>query len=130
MTINFSQKLSDNLRHMLDVRGHTQAWLAAETDIPVATVSRYLNGIHNPKVDYVARMAEALNVSMDYLLGLSMSSIPDKPPSPEIFTLIAGYERADAHTKKMIWMQLEMVLTDEEKALAPKQYQEQKTEAV
>ena len=129
MAMNFSQKLRDNLRHILDIRGHNQSWLAAETDIPEATVSRYLNGIHNPKVDYVARMAAALNTSVDYLLGLSASSIPDRPPSPEILALIAGYERADAHTKKMIWMQLELVLTDEEKALAPKQSQGQKTEA-
>lgn len=30
----------------------------------------------------------------------------------------------------MIWMQLDLVLTDEEKALAPKQSNEQKSEAV
>lgn len=126
MSIDYSQALRDNMRHIMTIKGYTQSWLASQTDIPEATVSRYLSGIHSPKIEYVARMAEAMNVSVDYLLGISMSPVPDAPPYPEIRTLIAGYERADSHTKKMIWMQLELVLTDEEKGLAPNPSEYQK----
>lgn len=130
MDIDFSKVLRANMRDIMKQKGFTQQWLSVQTDIPDATISRYLTGVHNPKIEYVARMAAAMGVSVDYMLGLSTSSIPDQPPSPEIRALIAGYERADPHTKKMIWMQLDLVLTDEEKALAPKQSNEQKSEAV
>ena len=130
MDIDFSKVLRENMRDIMKQKGFTQQWLSVQTDIPDATISRYLTGVHNPKIEYVARMAAAMGVSVDYMLGLSTSSIPDQPPSPEIRALIAGYERADPHTKKMIWIQLDLVLTDEEKALAPKQSNEQKSEAV
>lgn len=130
MSVDYTKVLRDNMRDIMKQKGYTQQWLSAQTDIPDATISRYLSGVHNPKIEYVARMAEAMGVSVDYLLGLSTSSVPDEPPSSEIRALIAGYERADAHTKKMIWMQLDLVLTDEEKALAPQQSSEQKSEAV
>ena len=130
MDIDFSKVLRENMRDIMKQKGFTQQWLSVQTDIPDATISRYLTGVHNPKIEYVARMAAAMGVSVDYMLGLSTSSIPDQPPSPEIRARIAGYERADPHTKKMIWMQLDLVLTDEEKALAPKQSNEQKSEAV
>ena len=130
MDIDFSKVLRENMRDIMRQKGFTQQWLSVQTDIPDATISRYLAGVHNPQIEYVARMASAMGVSVDYMLGLSTSSVPDQPPSPEIRTLIAGYERADAHTKKMIWMQLDLVLTDEEKALAPRQSNEQKSEAV
>lgn len=130
MGIDFAKVLRDNMRDIMRQKGFTQQWLSLQTGIPDATISRYLSGIHNPKIEYVARMANAMGVSVDYMLGLSTSSLPNQPPSPEIRALIAGYERADAHTKKMIWMQLDLVLTDEEKASAPKQLNAQKSEAI
>lgn len=130
MGIDFAKVLRDNMRDIMRQKGFTQQWLSLQTGIPDATISRYLSGIHNPKIEYVARMANAMGVSVDYMLGLSTSSLPNQPPSPEIRALIAGYERADAHTKKMIWMQLDLVLTDEEKASAPKQSNVQKSEAI
>lgn len=125
--MDFSQILRDNLKDVMRQRGFTQALLAEKADITEATISRYLAGVHSPKIEYIAKMAAALNVSIDYLLGLSSSSIPDQPPSPEIRTLIAGYERADPHTKKMVWMQLDLYLTDEEKSEAPMPSEERKS---
>lgn len=125
--MDFSQILRDNLKDIMRQRGFTQALLAEKADITEATISRYLAGVHSPKIEYIAKMAAALNVSIDYLLGLSSSSIPDQPPSPEIRTLIAGYERADPHTKKMVWMQLDLYLTDEEKSEAPMPSEERKS---
>lgn len=126
--MDYAQVLRDNLRDIMNLRGITQAWLAEKTEITEATISRYLTGVHSPKIEYIAKMAGAMNVSVDYLLGLSSSSIPDEPPSPEVRTLLAAYDRADAHTKKMVWMQLDLFLSDEEKELAPKQSKERKSE--
>jgi len=125
--MDYAQILRDNLKDVMRQRGFTQALLAEKADITEATISRYLAGVHSPKIEYIAKMAAALSVSIDYLLGLSSSSIPDPPPSPEIRTLIAGYERADPHTKKMVWMQLDLYLTDEEKSEAPMPSEERKS---
>ena len=92
---------------------------ADQTGIPEATVSRYLSGVHSPKIEYVAKLAAAIGVSVDYLLGLSTSIIPNKRPTPDIAALVAAYNRADLHTQRMVWMQLDLYLSDEEKALAP-----------
>lgn len=127
---DFGQEIRDSLKSLMIQRGLTQTQLATETGIPESTISRYLTGVHRPKVEYVAKMASAMGVSVDYLLGLSTSSIPNEPPRPEIRALISAYERADAHTKKMIWMQLDLVLTDEEKAFAPQFWSEKRDEAV
>lgn len=126
--MDYAKVLRETLRDVMRQKGITQAWLAEQTDITEATISRYLSGTHSPKIEYIAKMAGAMSVSVDYLLGLSASSIPDKPPAPEARTLVAAYERADAHTKKMVWMQLEQHMSDEEKRLAPRQSKEQKSE--
>ena len=128
--MDYAQILRDNLRDLMKQKGITQAWLAEKTEITEATISRYLSGVHSPKIELVAKMAGAMGVSVDYLIGLSSSTIPNKPPSPEVRALIAAYNRADTHTKKMVWMQLDLFLTDEEKVLAPQQSAEQKSEAV
>lgn len=128
--MDYAQILRDNLRDLMKQKGITQAWLAEKTEITEATISRYLSGVHSPKIELVAKMAGAMGVSVDYLIGLSSSTVPNEPPSPEVRALIAAYSRADAHTKKMVWMQLDLFLTDEEKVLAPQQSTEQKSEAV
>lgn len=107
--------LRKNLKDVMSQRGINQVQLSEKTGITTATISRYITGVHNPKIDYIAKMAESMDVSIDYLMGLSSSSIPDAPPSTEILTLISSYERADPRTKKMVWMQLELVMTDAEK---------------
>lgn len=127
MEIDYAKVLRDNLRDMMKQCGCTQNWLANRTGIPEATISRYLAGIHNPKIDYVAKMATAMGVSIDYLLGLSLSSEPNRPPREEIRTLVAGYGRADAHTKKMVWMQMELILTEEEQERWPQWLAEPRT---
>lgn len=126
--MDYTQILRDNLKDIMKQKGITQAWLANKTEITEATISRYLSGVHSPKIELIAKMAGAMGVSVDYLIGLSSSTIPNEPPSPEVRALIAAYARADAHTKKMVWMQLDLFLTDEEKALAPQQSSEQKVE--
>ena len=119
MAIDYSQILRDNLRGIMRQKGITQSWLADQTGIPEATVSRYLSGVHSPKIEYVAKLAAAIGVSVDYLLGLATSIIPTKRPTPDIAALVAAYNRADLHTQRMVWMQLDLYLSDEEKALAP-----------
>ena len=56
---------SSKLRDIIESRGVTQSWLAEKTGATEATISRYLSGVHKPNLDIVARIAQALNVSID-----------------------------------------------------------------
>ena len=52
-----------------------------------STVSRYLSGNRSPKIEELVKIAEALECSTDYLLGLKES---EKVVQKEIFKEIAG----------------------------------------
>lgn len=66
-----------------------------------ATISRYLGDAKRmPRIDLVISIAEALNVSTDYLLGLT--SIPTRQSlSGEIEELICCYSNANESDKRL-----------------------------
>lgn len=125
-----AKAVQDNIKHVMSVHGYSQAWLCEKTGIPSATISRYITGRHAPNLDYIVKIATAMDVSVDYLLGLTVSTKPGENVDPEIRSIINGYERADAHTKKMFWVMLEPFLTNDEKASAPQRFDEQKSEVI
>ena len=104
---DFSTKLKD----IIESRGVTQAWLAEKTGATEATISRYLSGVHKP------------NVSIDYIMDLSLSPTPYKEPEREIVILADAYRRADDDHKNIVWSVLDSYLTPEEKTFVsqPKQ---------
>lgn len=70
------------LTAIMKERGETQTSIAAKiTDmgLPIQrqTISLYMNGQSKPDTDRLAMLAKALNVSSDWLLGLSTVSSPD-----------------------------------------------------
>lgn len=65
----FSERLKKAMSH----RNMTQKELAVKTIISEVTISRYVNGQRTPKAKTIAKIAEALNVSSDYLLGIDKS---------------------------------------------------------
>lgn len=54
----------------------TQEDLALQIGVGVQQINRYENQKTEPDADIVARLADALGVSSDYLLGLSDNPIP------------------------------------------------------
>lgn len=50
-------------------RGLTQQQLAERTDLTYQDISRYETGRVNPTLDRLCRLADALNVTTDRLLG-------------------------------------------------------------
>ncbi len=106
---------STRLRDIIESKGISQAWLAEKAETTEATISRYLTGIHKPNLDIVARIAKALNVSIDYIMDLSLSPVPYREPDPDIVILANAYRRADADHKNIIWSVLDSYLTPEEK---------------
>lgn len=100
----------------MDVRGVNQKWLSIESNTPEATISRYVNGAHKPNIDIIVDIAKALNVSVDYLLGIAPYSDISRETDPEINILISGYCKAGDRDRKLIWGLLEDYITPEEKS--------------
>ena len=62
---------------MIDDRDMNQTKLARQIGIPVNTFNGYIKGHHKFPPDTFAPIARALNISTDYIFGLT--DIPDPP---------------------------------------------------
>lgn len=49
----------------------TQKWLAKETGVTEVSIWRYIQGERMPKADTIAKIAKALHVSADFILGMA-----------------------------------------------------------
>lgn len=61
----------DRLKFALIKRGMDQYELADMADTSPATISHYINGKRGKKYELLVDICKTLNVSADYLLGLS-----------------------------------------------------------
>ena len=77
--IEAKRNLSANLKRLLKDRKMEQAELAAKTGEKPLMISRAVRGLHMPAGDVLHRIAEALDVSVDRLLG----PLPPMAPAPE-----------------------------------------------
>lgn len=66
-----AQTFTDNVRAALHARGWTQLDLAAAADMDKSTLGTMLRGVVTPTLVGAARIATALNTTVDRLLGLS-----------------------------------------------------------
>jgi transcriptional regulator with XRE-family HTH domain len=69
-----SQSLSANLRAFRELRGFTQTELGQRAGIGSASVSHFETGQRAPSLESLVRLADALEISTDALLGRPGSS--------------------------------------------------------
>lgn len=89
----------DRLRKRRDEMGFTQQELADVTGISIAQIQRYEDeeGTTMPSVDKLGALAKALDVSADYLMGLSdhpHGEVAFKDLSPGEQRLITAYRQS------------------------------------
>lgn len=104
------------LADAINMRGVTQKWLAEHAYTTEATISRYIKSVNSPAIlTILADIASALNVSSDYLLGLT--NIPNaKETIPEEFRILAScVNRASEDDKRVLWTLMSKYLTSEER---------------
>lgn len=61
----------ERLRQLREELGYTQEQLSEKLNIGVTQIWRYENGETKPNTEVLTKIAQALNVSADYLLGLT-----------------------------------------------------------
>lgn len=104
------------LKSVLDERGISQKWLADAADTKEATISRYVTGVNkSSRLDILAKIAVALNVSTDYLLGISDVQTPRIDVSAEERILLSAFSKASARDVSVIWQLLEPYMTPSER---------------
>lgn len=66
-----STTIGQKLRQVINERGIKQCWVAERAGISATTLNSILVGHRNPSAESVAKIALALGVSTDWLLGLT-----------------------------------------------------------
>ncbi|MDO4212006.1 MAG: helix-turn-helix transcriptional regulator [Bacteroidales bacterium] len=61
-------EIGKRISGFLETKGMTQKEFAEATGITAASLSRYINGTREPKLENLSAMAEALDVSLDVLV--------------------------------------------------------------
>ncbi len=83
-----------NLKKLVKARNKSLISLAVELEVSQEAVSQYISGKIKPKTATVIKMAQILNTTTDYLLGLTANPNPsDFTLSEEENTLITNYRK-------------------------------------
>ena len=61
--------IGDRIKHICDQRGLTQLELARRANVTEVSMSRYINGFREPKARVIVDIANALDITTDYILG-------------------------------------------------------------
>lgn len=60
---------NERIKMLREDKGFTQQHLSEVLNVSSSAVSHYENGIREPTIETLIRMADVLNVSVDYLVG-------------------------------------------------------------
>src|SRR5436309_2215969 len=74
MTDDVAQNLANNMRALRESRGITQAQIAKTADVPRPTWANLESGAGNPTLGILVKVATALQVSVEELIGSPRAS--------------------------------------------------------
>ena len=72
------ENVAENVSRLLEQNGISQSDLARATNESPMRISLVVRGIHQPTAGFLARLAEALGVSADFLLNPPAENFPKK----------------------------------------------------
>lgn len=107
---------SQRLQEALEMRGSSQKWLADSAQTTEATISRYVNGGTEPAIlEIIKNIAIALDVSSDFLIGITSSPIKIADLSPEEKVLLSVWQRITDSDKNVVFALFDKYLTEKER---------------
>ena len=94
--------ISERIHNIIDDRDMKQRTLADKLDIPYSTLSGYMTGSNRFPLDVIVKIAQELNVTADYLLGLADD--PERPVklSQSEQRMIAAYRTLSRDQRELI----------------------------
>lgn len=93
-----SEKFSDRLRSAREQRNLSQTDLSKRSGLQPSAISHFETGKRAPSFDNLRRLADALGVSIDYLLCRSASPDVSTPEAEQIFRNFSQMSTRDQHT--------------------------------
>lgn len=72
MEFKQQEPCSIRITKAMEAKGVKQAELCRRTGIPKSAMSQYVTGVYEPKQERIYKIAEALNVSEEWLMGLDV----------------------------------------------------------
>ncbi len=87
------QDFSRHLQNLREMRGLTQAELGSRAGIAAASISHFETGQRSPALESLVKLADALSVSVDVLLGRAAID-----SSSQIDPVFLRASKADSHT--------------------------------
>src|SRR3954467_9316055 len=101
--------LRDNLRAFREMRGLTQGELGTRAGIAAASISHFETGQRVPSLDSLVKLADALEVSVDALLGRA-----SEERAAQLDPIFLRASRASAQTLDTVRRVTEALLTSME----------------
>ncbi len=77
--------IGERIRYLREKNGYTQEKLEEITDIQKGTISKYENSHNSPSAENIEKIADAFNVSVDYLFGRDVNVVSE---SDEEYNLV------------------------------------------
>ncbi len=106
---------AQRLRSIMREKKLSQVEIARIAKVSEATVSRYLSEqTCLPTISALINLAKSLNVSIDYLMGLTNIPTPRQSGEEFGYVLCECYARASDRDKQLVGVILNEYLTDEE----------------
>lgn len=115
---------SERLQEAIKIRGVTQRWVADRANTTEATISRYAKAVHDPAViEILVGISKALNVSSDYLIGLT--NVPEirKSIPAEQKILLDCYSKISESDSVVLWALLDKYMTAQEREQVKNSFQ-------
>lgn len=98
--IEFAERLSQ----VIEARGISQRQICKQADVAQGTLSKYTNPEYTPSnYESLRRIAEALNVSTDYLLGLTNTEIPLADMPMDVQLIVDAYKKMTKDDRELLW---------------------------
>lgn len=69
--------IADKIKHYRKIRNLSQDELANLSGINVSTIKKYESGFRNPKPDQLLKIANALNISINYFVEFDIKNVGD-----------------------------------------------------
>lgn len=83
----------ERLTYVLDKKKASRPWLATAAKIPLGTINGWYNKGRVPKLAHVTKIAEALGVSIDYLVTGRVLETIDDPDLEDMCNLLRSLSR-------------------------------------
>lgn len=114
----------DRVKYFRELRGLTQEQLAFEVGVAKTTITGYEKGNRQPDVEKIKKIASALCVSGNELLGIESEKEKTPSISDEALNLARDYDGLDGHGKRVV-----RLVADEEKSRCKAEREEQLEQA-